>query len=381
MIGRRVIDPWRREIIHSLGSSIFALFLLISDYASAAIYINRESKVLLLSGYSSDLTKRELPGTNDQGERPAINERLEFLLRGLSEGLEEMFDASIEHLSERDLNARLDLQGLPKRSPRGSPGAIRELLEVGKYTHLLVADVQMKTENSGSAWMQIARLSSDGSTIESAATQKITLRATQNDGELNNLRQVILRNFARFRPPDAPKRITVLCILPRNRVVGEFTEQLQLERILSEPITTQIIEIHHRQKMQEMGYKPIVHRRSWEFKKLDNDGREITCEAGSPVMDSDGVVINVQTKLTDYIIEGKVGVISIPVGFDKVDLRIDVIRRLPTYCQTEQIQIPYRFERNRYQGNGKVDLSWEFSQTILPAQYEQKWLASLDTCK
>jgi hypothetical protein len=160
-----------------------------SDYSNAAIHVRRDSKVIILSGYSSDLKKRELT---------AINDRVDFLLQGLSEGLEAMFDADIEYLSEKDLDARLALHGIAKASET----AVKDFLRIGKYTHLLVADVQMKSEKHGSASLQIVSLSSDG---ESASTLKINLTATQTDPEINNLRQTILREFAEFRPLDVPK--------------------------------------------------------------------------------------------------------------------------------------------------------------------------------
>jgi hypothetical protein len=366
MHGGTAIGAWRRKITGLFGACVATTLLLISDQAGAGVHIRSESKVLILSGYSADLTKRELP---------AINERLGFLLQGLSEGLEAMFDANIETLSERDLNARLDLLRLEK----GSPAGIRDFLRIEKYSHLIVADVQMKGENRGSASIRVESLSPDGSTIESGATPKIALTAKQTDSDLNNLRQVVLRDFAKFRPPDAPKRVTIECILPRNSIVVDtFTNQLQLERVLSEPITLQLIEIHHSPKIKDMGYLPIVHHKYWQFESSDN-GKTIRCKpATSAAPDSE--IVNVSIKQPDYTIDGRVGVTETNTGLDKVHLNIRVVRHLPSECKTPPIEIDHPFNPNRYDGNGKVDLSWQFSKTILPSQYVKKWIANIGAC-
>ena len=363
MPDRRAFELPRRWTMHLLNASVFALLLLISDYSNAAIYVTQDSRVIVLSGYSSDLTKRELP---------AINERVGFLLQGLSEGLAAMFGANVEHLSEKGLATRLERRGLAK-----GEAAIKNFFRLEKYTHLLVADVQMSDEKHGSVSMQIFSLSpDDGSPVESDATRKTPLDAEQTDPELDELRQAILREFAQFRPPNAKKRVTVRCILPRNKIIfeNEFTNPLKLERLLSEPVTVKIIEIHWSQKMQDLGYLPIVHTRSWEFEHVD-DGKKITCKPAAPV----GAVVNVPTKLPDYTIHGDVAVVDMATGFHKVVLKIQVVRELPTPCETP-ILIDHQFKQNSYEGNGKQILSSEFSEKILPAKYEQKWLASLGTC-
>jgi hypothetical protein len=363
MAVRKAFDPWGPKIVHWMGASIFALLLLISDHSNAAIYINQDSRVVILSGYSSDLTKQELP---------AINEQVEYLLQGLSEGLEDMFDANVEHLSEKGLATQLELRKLGKGEE-----AIKEFLRIGKYTHLVVADVQRKGEKHGSVSMQIFTLPSDGTPTESVSTRKITLTASQSDDDINNSRLAILREFSRFRPPDAPKRVRVLCILPRNNIVLDdrsFTHQLQLERILSEYVTLQIIDIHQSKRMQDAGYLPTVHRRSWDFERVDN-GKTLRCKAAAP---ADGVV-PASNKLPDYVVDGKVGIFGPKNGFDRVDLKIQVTRELPTHCEVP-ILIVHPFKPNSYDGNGKQNLSSEFSEKILPPLYEQQWLASLDTC-
>jgi hypothetical protein len=359
MFDRKAFDPWRRRIAHLLSASVFA-FLSLSDHASADIHVPPDSRVIILSGYSSDLMKRELP---------AINDRVEFLLQGLSEGLEEMFGANVEHLSEKGLNTELEKHGLAK----GSPAAVKDFFRIEKYTHLLIADVQMKGERSGSVSMRIFTLAPDGSPIVLGATQKFPLTATKSDSEINTLRQVMLRDFARFRHPGAPKRVTVNCIEPRSLIFDGWTDPLKLERTLIKPVTLQIIEIHQSQKMQSMGYLPVVDRWWWEFEQLDN-GKTIKCKRAAPPADG---VVSVPNKLPDYVIAGNVGVIDTETGFHKVDLKIQVFRELPTHCETPPILIRHEFMPNSY---GRSNLSSDFSEKILPAQYEQQWLVSRDTC-
>ena len=130
--------------------------------------------------------------------------------------------------------------------------------------------------------------------------------------------------------------------------------------------------------MRDMGYLPVVNKRSWQFQRLDQ-GKIINCTAASGAAD-DGGVVKVAIAPPDYIIDGDVGVSSTRTGWDRVDLKIQVIRELPTHCKA-QILIEYKFKPNSYDGNGIYDLSVEFSEKILPPEYEQKWLASVGTCK
>jgi hypothetical protein len=98
--------------------------------------------------------------------------------------------------------------------------------------------------------------------------------------------------------------------LPRHKIIfgDDFPNQLKLERILSEPVTLQLIEIHQSQKMQDMGYLPIVHRRSWEFEQLDN-GKTIKCNRRRPATSS-----MYSDQASDYIIDGDVGVVGMPTS-------------------------------------------------------------------
>jgi hypothetical protein len=118
-----------------------------------------------------------------------------------------MFDAKAEFFSERSLNRRLDLQQIPK----GSPEAITTLFKREKYTHLVVADTEMLDGNFGSVSVQVAKLSEDGSTTEWDMTPDTLLNPTESDRDL----YTVLLNFQKFRAPDAPKRVNVLCIAAR----------------------------------------------------------------------------------------------------------------------------------------------------------------------
>src|SRR5438445_11170172 len=137
------------------GLSAIALISLASNPANGTIYIDKQSKVIILSGYSLDLKKQEVP----QILRP----RLDSILQGLGGGLQDMFDVKAEFFSERGLNRRLDLQQIPKGNPEE---AIRTLFKRENYTHLIVADIEMLDGNVGSAFVQVAKLAEDGSVTE-----------------------------------------------------------------------------------------------------------------------------------------------------------------------------------------------------------------------
>src|SRR5262245_61597092 len=146
--------------------SVIASILLASNAANGAIYINKQSKVIILSGYSLDLTRQEVP--------QPLRQRLDSILQRLKIGLKDMFEAEAEFFSERRLNSRLDYV---YQIPRGNvEEAIRTLFKRENYTHLVVADVDA---NVGSVSVQVAKLE-DGSTTEWEETQERTLRPTHN---------------------------------------------------------------------------------------------------------------------------------------------------------------------------------------------------------
>ena len=356
MFHRKAFDPWRRKIAHLLSASVFAFLVLIPDDSSADIRVNRGSRVIILSGYSSDLGKRDLP---------VINDRIELFLHDLRPGLAELFDAKVERISEKELNDRLKMRGLAP----GSKAAVKEFLQIAKYTHVIFADVQMGDEKYGDVSLQIFTVAPDGALAELGKTREIELSVSESDGRLSNFRQQIFRDFANFRHPDAPRRVTVNCIKARGQT--ELAKALKLEQMLIEPVTLQIISIHQSQKMKSMGYVPMVHRWSWKFPR-DEKGNMTECKPGDSPVDS---VISVLNKLPDYIVEGYVGVIEMETGYHKLDLKIQVFRELPTHCETRPIEIDLEFNLSRAEFN----LSSDFSRKIL-AEYEQKWLLTRDAC-
>ncbi len=53
---------------------------------------------------------------------------------------------------------------------------------------------------------------------------------------------------------------------------NELTDPLKLERTLIEPVTLQIIAIHQSERMQKLGYRPIVDR--WSAGNSSGSTRE-----------------------------------------------------------------------------------------------------------
>jgi hypothetical protein len=348
------------------GLSAIALISLASNPANGAIYINKQSKVIILSGYSLDLTKQEVP----QSLRP----RLDAILQGLGGGLQDMFDAKVEFFSERKLNWRLDLQKIPKGN---TAEALTTLFRREGYTHLVVADIETLDGNVGSAFVQVAKLAEDGSVTESDTTPPdIDLDPAKIDSELTSA----LFDFRKFRADDAPKRVKILCISPRSPVVRNHTPQTELESILSKPITMELIGFYNSQKMKAKGYRPLVNDRTYEFYR--DDAQTMKCRLAAPA-DSYDTVTKVSVSVPDYVIEGEVGVIGRQSEVDSIELTIKVIRKLsPDDCR-ETIPISHDFERTNYQGNKKNELSFMFSERILREKYET-WMDSSEkstSCK
>lgn len=351
---------------HKATASFLALFVLsamasilpASNAANGAIYITKQSKVIILSGYSLELTKQEVP----QPLRP----RLDSILQGLGRGLQDMFDAKAEFFSERGLNRRFDLQQIPKGNPEE---AIRTLFKREGYTHLVVADID---ENVGSASLQVAKLAEDGSVPELDPTPpNINLDPAQIDREL----RAALFDFRKFRAPDAPKRVNILCILPRSPVVLKHTPQTELESILSKPITMELIEFYNSQRMKERGYRPLVNDRTYEFYK--DEAQTMRCRSAAP-LDSYDTVTKVSVSLPDYIIGGEVGVIGKQFEVDSIELTIKVVHKLSSEDCRETVPISYDFDRTNYNGNKKIELSFMFSEQILRKTYET-WMDDFES--
>jgi hypothetical protein len=334
--------------------SVIASILLASNAANGAIYINKQSKVIILSGYSLDLTRQEVP--------QPLRQRLDSILQRLKIGLKDMFEAEAEFFSERRLNSRLDYV---YQIPRGNvEEAIRTLFKRENYTHLVVADVDA---NVGSVSVQVAKLE-DGSTTEWEETQERTLSPTHNDQDLH----AILVDFLKFRAADAPKRVNILCISPRSVVSG--TQQTELENMLTKPITLQLIDFYHSQKMKERGYRPLVHERTYEFYR--DDTKTMKCRPAAAGDSNDPTTVSVS--LPDYVIDGNVGVISTQSGLDSIVLTIKFVRKLaPGDCE-ERIPIRHDFDRTNYERNKKNDLSVRFSEKIVREKYET-WSDKFET--
>jgi hypothetical protein len=343
---------------HKATASFVALFVLsamasilpASNAAKGAIYITKDSKVIILSGYSLELTKQEVP----QPLRPL----LDSILRGLGRGLQDMFYAKADFFSERNLNRQLDSQRISKGNPEE---AIRTLFKREGYTHLIVADLD---ENVASASLQVAKLDEDGSVPELDPTPpNINLNPAQIDREL----RAALFDFRRFRAPDAPKRVSILCISPRSPVVLKHTPQTELESILSKPITMELIEFYNSQRMKKRGYKPLVNDRTYEFYR--DDAQTMRCRPTAP-LDSYDTVTTISVSLPDYIIGGEVGVIGKQFEVDSIELKIKVVHKLSSEECLETVPISYDFDRINYQGNKKTELSFMFSEQILRKTYE-----------
>jgi hypothetical protein len=345
-----------------VGISALASFLLASNPANAAIYINKQSKVIILSGYSLDLTKQEVP----QPLRP----RLDAILQGLGRGLELMFDAKAEFFSERKLNWRLDLQKIPKGN---TAEALKTLFEREGYTHLVVADIETADGNVGSAFVQVAKLDEKGSVTERDPTPPdINLDPARIDSELSSA----LFDFRKkFRADDAPKLVKILCIRPRSPVVRDHTPQTELESILSKPITMELIGFYNSQKMKAKGYRPLVNDLTYDFYK--DEAQTMKCKLAAPA-DSYDTVTKVSVSVPDYVVAGEVGVIGKQSEVDSIELTIKVIHKLRSEDCWETIPISHDFDRTNYNGNKKTELSFMFSERILRKRYET-WMDDFES--
>jgi hypothetical protein len=344
-----------------VGISALASFLLASNPANGAIYINKQSKVIILSGYSLDLTKQEVP----QPLRP----RLDAILQGLGRGFEHMFDAKAEFFSERKLNWRLDLQKIPKGN---TADALTTLFERERYTHLVVADIETADGNVGSAFVQVAKLDEKGSVTESdPAPPDINLDPAKIDSELSSA----LFDFRKFRAEGAPKRVKILCISPRSPVVRNHTPQTELESILSKPITMELIGFYNSQKMKAKGYRPLVNDRTYEFYR--DEVQMMKCRQAAAT-DGYDTVTKVSVTVPDYVIAGEGGVIGKQSEVDSIELTIKVIHKLPSEDCWETIPISHDFDRTNYNGNKKTELSYMFSERILRKRYET-WMDDFES--
>jgi hypothetical protein len=361
--------------------TVMAALLQTSDAGFAGVYIDNQAKILILSGYSTDVLSDGSPLPMKQELTP-IHDRLNFIFQGFGGGLQRLFGAEADYLSESALKERLDLFQLARRpsatTEKGIP-VVRDFVAKGKYTHLVVADVRSIGPSRGAVRMQVATTPGDGSVGDLDTTEWRELMLTQTDSELNNLRQAILRDFVKFIAPNAPKRVNVLCIEPRNKlVIRDYTDQLELERILSRPITLRLIEFYHTEEMQERGYRPLVDKNTYEFEISERE-KELKCKpAASAGRSTTGVKAVPVDIPADYVIDGEVGVITTQVKRDLVELTIKIVRNLPPNCK-RTVSIKHRFDPTEYyHGNGKYELSWTFSDKILLPEYKQAWMTNFE---
>ena len=155
-----------------IASFIVYWFASFASDADANIQITSKSNVVLLSGYSIDLAKKQ--------QLTSVNGSFNELLAALPRDLQDLFNANVEYLSERHLARLLDLQGIAQ----GSPEALQRFFKSQKYTHLVLADVQMIGAEIGFVDLKVANLSPDGLVqereVEVIQTIKLTATTTSS---------------------------------------------------------------------------------------------------------------------------------------------------------------------------------------------------------
>jgi len=163
---RREASMWYRTGAQLSGGRLIKSLIVTAGFvgafqttASAAIQLSDRSRVMILSGYSADLTKQDLTVLH-----PALN----LLLSALATDLNARFGASVEYLSERGLSQRLEYERLPNREAAD----IKEIFKRGRYTHLITGDVrlvgktlepQFAKESAGFITIRLGQLSVNGS--------------------------------------------------------------------------------------------------------------------------------------------------------------------------------------------------------------------------
>jgi hypothetical protein len=356
-----------KERLRQACSGIFACLLgltaaiLTAPHAVGDIAIRRDSRPIVLGGYSMDL------------EKQAIDERLQTLLAtllpALKRDLEHLFKVNVGYLSERSLVPRLQSKQLGR-----SPAAIKEFLEKEGYTHLIVAKVDMIDEEDGQLVMQIAEIKRlleqhDDGTLGKAQEQR--LRENQSNPEIDAIRKSILQDFARFRESTLPKTVHIDCILPpQNPILRNLTEPLQLERELSPRITRQLIKFHRSDQMKKWGYWTDLADDAYEFQPSNTNN--LTCKRRS------AQATNVTIRISDYTIRGEVAVQTRnTIGQGELKINIDIIRHLPPPCD-HTIPISDTFDPAEY--HRQTEFSERYSQKDLLRHYEAKWMQHISTC-
>ena len=307
-----------------IASFIVYWFASFASHADANIQITSKSNVVLLSGYSIDLAKKQ--------ELTSVSGFFNQLLAALPRDLEDLFNAHVEYLSERNLARLLDLQGIAQ----GSPEAIQKFFKSQQYTHLVVADVHMIGPEIGFVDLQVANLSPDGSVQEKEmqVIQTIKLTATTTWSQLGVARDQILRGFAKLRDMDAPRTVFISCILPKSP--ADSDDIAVLERRLGREVTSALINFYHSEEMLER-YRPVVDNDTYNW---DTD---LSCSSTA------STVMSAKAHQFDFELGGMVGINIIDldeVSIWKVDLAIDILRNHPD-CQ-RTLPFSDKLNRKRY---------------------------------
>jgi hypothetical protein len=347
--------PPRVERRHFWSSKCLILSFIVYWFASlgcdadADIQITSKSNVVLLSGYSIDLAKKQ--------ELTTLGASFNELLAALQGDLQDLFNANVEYLSERNLARLLDLQGIAQ----GSGEAIQRLFRNQKYTHLVVADVQMIGPEAGFVDLQVANLSTDGSVQEMQVIQTIKLTATMSPSQLDVARDQILRNFVTLRDVDAPRTVFISCILPRGQSGSD--DIATQERLLGRDVTSALINFYHSEKMLER-YRPVVHSDTYRW-----DDRDLSCSSTA------STVRSAKAHQFDFELRGMVGISIIDLADEersiwKVDLAIDVLRNHPD-CQ-RTLKFPDKLHPKRSE---EVSASYSYH---LRDKFGQAWTDNVE---
>jgi hypothetical protein len=325
--------------------------LLMITPAAAAISVDGQSRILILSGYSAELEKQELP-PNDVP--------LNSVLQALQSDLQKLSPANADYFSESRLAQRLKLEGLAT----GDSTLIRKLFSKRGDNLLITTDIT-KTNDQGvvNVTVNFSRLLTDGSEAEREIIREQKLSAAQQD--MNNLRQTIF-DYLKGKHSESGltlrKTVHISCFVPSFVATRGLTDQLSLAIQLSKAITEQLIDFYHTKKMRDQGYVPLISAGAYRWEPSE---KGITCiPVVKPVADP------------DYSIIGKVAVIrperTKDYGSDGVDVRFDVTFKdcVPSWIIHDD------FPRAMYRRQEEYAAS--FLEKKLSTEYEREWKAKVE---
>ena len=254
------------------------------------------------------------------------------LLAALPRDLEDLFNAHVEYLSERNLARLLDLQGIAQ----GSPEAIQKFFKSrtvhppsrGRCSHDRAGN-----RFRGFASCEFVRMD-QSKKDEMQVIQTIKLTATTTWSQLGVARDQILRGFAKLRDMDAPRTVFISCILPKSP--ADSDDIAVLERRLGREVTSALINFYHSEEMLER-YRPVVDNDTYNW---DTD---LSCSSTA------STVMSAKAHRFDFELGGMVGINIIDldeVSIWKVDLAIDILRNHPD-CQ-RTLPFSDKLNRKRY---------------------------------